>query len=353
MAKKTQYYLLALLGSLLYISVPVLVSPDTHGKTSLLRIDPFKREFLSHILLLGFFYFNFFYLVPQFYFTRRFKIFFGLVVVCLLATLLIPNLFFHEGMPGGMPGPNMNMPMPKGAGMPPRMWRRQTFIPPMYIGGTLHFLLIFFLSFLLRLSRRLEVIQQEKLKTEVSYLKAQINPHFLFNTLNSLYALTLEKNDAAPEAVLKLSSMMRYVVTESGRESVSLESEINYLKNYVSLQQLRMDDTTMFAFIVDGNLVGKYISPMLLIPFVENAFKYGLNPEEEADIAINIFVDEKTLQLSVCNKKVAVALQPDEESGHGLENTRQRLDYLYANRYELKLNDEKGYFNVNLKIILS
>jgi hypothetical protein len=343
MAKKTQYYLLYVLGSLLYISIPMLVSPDLHSKTSLIKIDPFKREFLSHIIMLCFFYLNFFYLMPHYYFTRRFGLYFVFVVACLVVSVVLPNLLFEPRIPG-----DLNLP-PE---LKNRLLQRRFLMPPLYIGGTVHFLLIFFLSFLLRLSRRLEDMQREKLKTEVSYLKAQINPHFLFNTLNSLYALTLEKSDAAPEAVLKLSGMMRYVVTESGRDSVPLESEIEYLKNYVSLQQLRMDAGTLFNFTITGSMAGRRISPMLLIPFVENAFKYGLNPDVPADISIAIAIEGNTLAMQVCNKKVSAGLPPEEESGHGVENTRQRLDYLYAHRYELKLNDEGQYFNVLLKMEL-
>jgi Histidine kinase len=350
MSKQTQSYLLYILGSLLYISVPFLVSPDINGKQSLLKIDPFKREFLQHVLLLGFFYLNFLYLIPKFYFTRRFGIFFLFVALCLVVAIVLPNLFFQDGMPRMGAGLGMNMPLPPNMYGP--MKPRHFLFPPRYFGSMLHFFLIFFLSFLLRLNRRLDDIQREKLKTEVSYLKAQINPHFLFNTLNSLYALTLEKSDAAPEAVLKLSSMMRYVVTESGRDSVPLESEINYLKNYVSLQRLRMDADTRFTFTIKGNLSDKQISPMLLIPFIENAFKYGISPDEEAVINIDITVEENVLQINVRNKKVKIALQPDKESGFGLENTRQRLEYLYANRYELTLNDKEGYYNVQLKIQL-
>lgn len=347
MAKKTQYYLLFIIGSILYIGIPFLVSPDRSGKVSLFTIAPFKREFLIHVLLLSFFFLNYFYLIPRYYLTRRYWIFFLLVFVCLIVAIALPNLLFMQNMPRPMPALNMQMPGIKGY-----PWRGHFLVPPMYIGGVLHFMLIFSLSFVLKLNRRLEDIQQEKLKTEVSYLKAQINPHFLFNTLNSLYALTLEKSDAAPEAVLKLSGMMRYVVTESGRDSVPLENELNYLKNYISLQRLRMDAAMQFSFEVNGNTAGQNISPMLLIPFIENAFKYGLSPEEQSEISIAITIENNTMLLVVRNKKVQVTVQPDEESGHGLENTRHRLDYLYPNRYELTLNDGPAYFSVNLKIQL-
>lgn len=249
----------------------------------------------------------------------------------------------HGGNGGGMRmGPGNMGPGRMGPGF---------FFFPMQGGSLLQFLLVFSLSFLLRINQRLTHIEKEKLKTEVSYLRAQINPHFLFNTLNSLYALTLEKSDAAPEAVLKLSSMMRYVVTESGRDTVALDNEISYIKNYISLQQLRMDGNTAFTFIVTGSAAGKYISPMLLIPFIENAFKYGLNPEEDAAIDIHIDITDTELLLTTKNNKVTVS-GTIEESGHGVDNTRQRLEYLYPNKHKLLIFDTKEYFEIKLTLAL-
>ena len=137
------------------------------------------------------------------------------------------------------------------------------------------FLLVIALAFLIKITNRLNEINTEKRNAEVSYLKAQINPHFLFNTLNSLYALTLQKSNEAPIAVLKLSGIMRYVVTESNREYVPLEKELNYIKDYIALQKLRLDPNVSLVFEIDGEPFGKAIAPLLLIPFIENAFKYG------------------------------------------------------------------------------
>jgi len=245
--------------------------------------------------------------------------------------------------------------MPSGMGrdgIRPNVATRFFFLPSMQGGSLFQFLLVFSLSFFLRVNERLTHIQSEKLKTEVSYLRAQINPHFLFNTLNSLYALALEKSDAAPEAILKLSSMMRYVVTESGRDRVALDNEVNYIKNYISLQQLRMDGNTPFTFTVTGSTAGKYISPLLLIPFIENAFKYGLNPDEDSNIAVHINIIDAQLELKVKNNNVTISLPPDEESGHGIANTRQRLEYLYPERHKLQIFDVEEYYEVQLTLTL-
>jgi len=239
---------------------------------------------------------------------------------------------------------------------PPRMHSGSGSIPlqmPLLPSGPLvNFLLIFSLGFLLKVNQRLANIEGEKLKTEVSYLRAQINPHFLFNTLNSVYSLALEKSDLAPEAILKLSSMMRYVVSESSKENVSLEKEIDYIKNYISLQRLRMDRESSFSFIAAGNAVGKSISPLLLIPFIENAFKYGLNPDKESFIAINIDITAHELVLNIENNKVNMQPVKGEKSEQGLKNTAQRLEYLYPDKHKLRIFETEHTFTVNLSITL-
>lgn len=127
----------------------------------------------------------------------------------------------------------------------------------------------FFLSLLLRINKQLKESEEEKLKAEVSYLKAQINPHFLFNTLNSLYALTIEKSDYAPDAVIKLSNMMRYVVTESTNDFVSLEREISYISDFIDMQRLRISDENKLEYIIKGDTKGRKIAPLVIIPFIE------------------------------------------------------------------------------------
>lgn len=358
MAKKYQNFILHLLGCLLFLSIPVLLSPDLHSNGGIINIAPFRRSFLTQILLLGFFYANYTYLIPQLYFTRRYVLFFlilaiALAIISWLPDILVPeareqmhNMFRQraENMPPGMPPPGDNRFFNPGP--------ERKFFRPFFFGGSLQFFLALSLSFLLRVNKRLADIESEKLKTEVSYLRAQINPHFLFNTLNSLYALALEKSDNAAEAILKLSGMMRYVVTESSREHVALQSEINYIKNYISLQQLRMDENTTFSLKVRGDATGKQISPLLLIPFIENAFKYGLNPEKEAVIEIAIDIDENQLALYVKNNKVNVNIPEEESSGHGLENTRKRLQFLYPDKHSLTIQDNPDTFEVKLILLL-
>ncbi|WP_227658788.1 sensor histidine kinase [Flavobacterium haoranii] len=186
----------------------------------------------------------------------------------------------------------------------------------------------------------------------MSYLKAQINPHFLFNTLNSIYALTIIKSDEAPNAVLKLSSMMRYVVTESSQDFVPLSKEIEYINDYITLQKLRMNNDVNFSFNFVGNETGKVIAPLILIPFIENAFKYGLNPDEESEIKIELVVLDFNLTLVVKNKMVVDEISKDLKTETGIENTKKHLEYLYPKKYLLEITEIENDYIVSLNINL-
>ncbi|MFP5439396.1 MAG: sensor histidine kinase [Bacteroidia bacterium] len=351
MAKKTQNYILHIVGSLLFISIPVLLSPDLSRFGHLLEITPFRQSFFRYILLLLFFYVNYFFFIPKFYFKGRYFWFIVLLAVSCVVVSFLPDFIFpwHREFMGTMPVPATGA----GTTQPNAISIRPHGRMPFFISGdTWQFLLVGSLSFLLRVNQRLGSMESEKLKTEVSYLKAQINPHFLFNTLNSLYALTLEKSDAAPNAILKLSGMMRYVVTESSRERVALQNELDYIRNYISLQELRMDEATDFRLEITGDTAGKIISPLILIPFIENAFKYGLNPEKKSVIYIGITTSANELTLIVKNNKVNTSLPPEEVSGRGLENTQMRLDYLYPDKHSLTITEDKDTFEVKLILLL-
>lgn len=339
--KKVPFYLLHILGSVLFISIPIFSSPDFGRSSHLFDIAPFQRNFLNYILLLVFFYINYLYFLPRFYFKGKKILFIACIALSYAIITFLPALLIHGSAPFHPP----LLPLPDAP--------VHTVIPMLQNGSIFNFLLVFTLGFLLKINKRLEYIQNEKLKSEVSYLRAQIKPHFLFNTLNSIYALTLEKSDSAPEAVLKLSSMMRYVVTESSRESVSLDKEIEYIKNYISLQQLRMDGSLPLSFIITGSPIGKSISPLVLIPFIENAFKYGINAEEDSAIAINIDISDNGIDLIIKNNKVNIQITEDEKTANGIENTRQRLAYLYPNKHKLLIFDKETTFTVNLSINLS
>jgi len=206
-------------------------------------------------------------------------------------------------------------------------------------------------AFGLRIMNQWKQTQQEKLEVELSYLKAQINPHFLFNTLNNIYSLTLLKSHQAPHAVLKLSAIMRYSISYGQENYVELERELAYLGNFIDLQKLRLPAQMDIRYFVRGDAGHNVITPFLLIPFIENAFKHGVNTVDDTHIQIDVLINGNFLSLDVWNRKVSV-LQSEEPSGIGIENTRQRLEILYASRHKLVIEDLPGEFRVQLKMKL-
>lgn len=195
-------------------------------------------------------------------------------------------------------------------------------------------------------------LEREKLQAELKYLKAQINPHFLFNTLNNLYALTLKKSDDAPEMVLKLSEIMRYMLHDSNERMVPLSAEISYLKNYIGLQQIRQLDRTDIRFTLHQEPGGQLIAPLLLIPFIENSFKHGANGLEKGWIHIDIKLEGNQLFFCVNNSKPT---KPPNTISHGigLKNVQSRLELLYPDKYFLTIDDAADYYLTELKLDLS
>jgi LytS/YehU family sensor histidine kinase len=214
------------------------------------------------------------------------------------------------------------------------------------------FVIVLFCALLLKTNQRWRKLQQEQLETELSYLKAQINPHFLFNTLNSIYSLAIEKSDYTATAVVKLSGMMRYIISESHKNFVSLEKEVNYINDYVELQKFRLGDTVDIQYSLQGNYYGKEIAPLILITFVENAFKYGVNPEQHSKILAVIHIEDDRLILKVENNKVTTLQDKAEAPGLGISNTRNRLEMLYPRKHQLHIDDGAEQFKIHLEIML-
>lgn len=190
----------------------------------------------------------------------------------------------------------------------------------------------------------------EKLNAEQAFLKSQLNPHFLFNTLNNIYSLTLTASPKAPEAVLKLSELMRYMLYESNVEKINLETEVKYLKNFVELQKFRYSGQTYIDFQVAGDLHSQKIAPLLLIAFVENAFKHGEVSIENKPLSISLLLNQNNLNFTAQNFKKDQ--NKDEVGGVGLENVRRRLDLIYPNQYSLDIEDTKETYFCELNLIL-
>lgn len=193
-------------------------------------------------------------------------------------------------------------------------------------------------------------VEAEKNKAELALYKAQINPHFLFNTLNTLYALVLSGSDKTESAFVKFSGILRYMYSQSGSELIPAEREAEYIRQYVDLQQLRLNRHTKIELTLDVVDKQVLIPPMILITFVENAFKYGTSSDTDCTIRIRIRVDENCLQLETEN--AVMRRREDENKGIGIANCRKRLELLYPGLYDLQTGEVDGKYRTFLNIRL-
>lgn len=209
----------------------------------------------------------------------------------------------------------------------------------------LHFTVDWFLNE--RVQRDLE---NQRLTAELALLKSQINPHFLFNSLNSIYSLAYQRADNTPEAILKLSEIMRYMLYECNDNKVDLANELQYLQNFIDLQKIRFGENSYVNFEVEGIITNQQIVPLLLISFIENAFKHGVANDPKAPICLKITVDDGHLQFYMHNRKHLH--NRDASGGIGLNNVKRRLKLLYPNQYHLNINDTVDTYTCELSLIL-
>lgn len=194
-------------------------------------------------------------------------------------------------------------------------------------------------------------LTSEKLAAELKFLKAQINPHFLFNTLNNLYGLTLKNSSRAPEVVMRLSQLMHYMTYDSNQDRVPLEKEIEHLRNYIELERLRYGDKLKLTFVLSGNLQSRYIAPLLILPFVENAFKHGASElTDEAWMNLRLMVSENNMTFEIANNKQPYTIKKRNDVGIGMKNVLKRLDLIYPNQYDLQIQEEDTVFRIRLSI---
>lgn len=196
-------------------------------------------------------------------------------------------------------------------------------------------------------------LEIQNINIEKNFLKAQLNPHFLFNTLNNLYGLSIKKDDSTPEVILNLSDIMSYTLYESNTEKVALEKELDFIKNYFELEKMRYSANKNIQFhIPEGeDLSGLYIAPLLTFTFIENAFKYGLKGNKEQFIYLNIKIQDRTFYFELEND-VEQGIKDNEFGGIGVRNARKRLQLLYPNKHQLDIENLETKFKVNLKIDL-
>lgn len=316
----------------LFLSLPFLfTTPVKADKFPVFIIIPW-------LFIILFYYANYYLLIPKLLLKKKIIKYILVVCACLFSFILIPELIFHFNY--------------KITPKPP--------IKAMETVGRLGFIVIFLLTFIISsgislinefftIQNKKQQVEIEKSKAELAFLQSQVNPHFLFNTLYSIYQLTVSKSDKAPVALIKLSDIMRYVLTESQCNYIPLHMEIAHINKYIDLQKLRISEKTRVNFTVIGNLAEKLIAPLLLIPFVENAFKYGVSSHEETTIHINLSTTATSFEFSVTNNKFQ-SLENHEKNNIGLDNVRNRLQLLYPESHKLLIYDEANGYQINLKI---
>lgn len=198
-----------------------------------------------------------------------------------------------------------------------------------------------------------QALEKQKLQAELQLLKSQIHPHFLFNTLNNLYSLTLTQSEKAPDVVLKLSDLLSYMLYECNQPTVSLDKEIKLMHGYIDLEKLRYGQRLDVQMKVSGVPVKQQIAPLLFLPFLENAFKFGVNEMlDQAWIHLDLKIQKDSIQFKLVNSRASPAGKNTSQGGIGLQNVRKRLELLYPAQHELVITEEEDLFIVNLKIQL-
>ncbi len=308
-----------------------------------IRNDPESGHFLFVSLLTGIFwvitfYLNAFLLTPRLIYRKRYLLY-GLVLLLLFLAIMLVHGWIFEAFISIRPFIFANS----------VIFNLPTFL--LTIAASIAYRVLTDKSEADRLEQQK---QEETLKTELSFLRSQISPHFVFNILNNITALARLKSDALEPTVMKLSSLMRYMLYETNEEKVSLLTETEYLQSYIDLQQQRFGAKVAIHTSLDtSGMEGMEIEPMLLIPFVENAFKHGVGLIPEPGIDVALCLQDSTLVFTVANKyRVAEEEIKDRTSGIGLTNVKRRLNLLYHGNHSLSIKREDGWFLVTLHVNL-
>lgn len=292
-------------------------------------------------------YLNWFYLVPRLFANKRYLIYFLLVIAAASAAVLILGWLRSELHP-----------------VPEHLLRRKVgrkFIHKVLFHRTsFEWLLMVSVLFLSTAYQSIQIAHRktteaiesmnEKLATEMKFLKSQINPHFLFNALHNIYTLSFLKSDAAPDMILKLSEMLRYNIYDCSAEKVPLKKEVDYLNNFIDLHRLKDQELNIQVEIgeIDERI---QIAPMLLIPFLENSFKHSKVEDVTTGwIRMRLYTDEAGIHFEISNSIPDTSYVKDAQGGIGLQNVQRRLELLYADAYRLEITNQDQLFTVQLDI---
>ena len=331
---KSYTILIHILVWVAFLLVPLIFIESATGRERFMLMGWFQQ-----LLMAAYFYYNFLYLIPCFLLRKKILLYFLMLLLGLVAISGL-NVLFALATSGLIEHHH-----------PFNFWRTAFF--PFYPA-----VMAFALSSSVRITmewfkneRQKKEMEAEKLASELAFLKSQVNPHFLFNILNNICSLARKKSDETENAIIKLSQIMRYMLQDSKDEKVSLEKEVEYLQSYIELQRLRLPEAVKIVFSTDGRPELFSIEPLLLIPFVENAFKHGVSYQDSSEIRIRLVCHGPSLSFSVGNH---IARHQDgtieQGSGIGLKNVMRRLELLYPHKHQLRISDDGNQYNVELDI---
>jgi two-component system LytT family sensor kinase len=301
------------------------------------------------------FYLNYFYLVPELLLHKKYWSFLIVTLSIVTFFMTIRIVYFMPDLKEIIP-PKMFDSADHELSRPRGLRRRNPYFIKLI--PTMYYIFIIASSTIIKTLSEFNNNQQNKLiaeanrtATELNYLRKQTNPHFLFNALNSIYSLAYKKSDLVPDAIVTLSEMMRYMLYETDNKTVFLEKEINYIKNYIELQKLRLNNVENIYINIHGDTRNKYIEPLLLISFIENAFKYGTDYKGVTYVTIKITITNSILDFWIENK-IEDHIKDAEHSGIGLTNIESRLNLLYPNTHQLTITETDNNYSVHLNLIL-
>ncbi len=306
-------------------------------------------DFVANLLLnLILFYINFSLLVPKLLLKKKLGLYSIVSLVVISIAVVVSNTYFMLQSPFERMGPAM--PPEMDMGRRPMLGAVPRLLP--FITISFYFLLGSILKIYLEWKKNDSLrkkVETEKINSELQFLKTQLNPHFLFNSLNAIYSLSIKKSPDTSEAIINLAELMRYMLYEANRDFVPLSKELIYIQNYIQLQRLRLSNSEEVSINIYGDEKDKMIPPLLFISFIENAFMYGTDYEGKTNVKIILTFTDTSVRLFVQNK-IGHFKKELKNSGVGLENIRNRLKLLYPDSHVLNVENDGEYYTVDLTL---
>ncbi|WP_343691820.1 sensor histidine kinase [Chitinophaga sp.] len=297
--------------------------PPRHLLTLTAR-ELYYSVMLYNLMAAGGYFLNFYLFIPFFYYRRRMLYFLALILYA-LSVVYLPVVLSRLFTGFDFLDP-LNLPLPQ----------------------LVLLAAAFMLSYIARKRYEWKQLSEEKTAFELSALKQQMQPHFFFNTLNGIYGLSIKKSPQTPAYILKLASMMRYVLYDSNADKVPLTKELDHIRNYCEMQQLRLGHNNKVELHITGEADGQQIAPFILIPFIENCFKHGISSSRDTIVLIDIHINADTVQFSAVNTIVMTS----SHDGVGISNVKRRLELIYPGQYVLTIREQAQQFIVQLNVTL-